>query len=100
MIQAGISSQTQMMPLVKLSQNDVMRLVMLQRRRYPPYSKWLGSAFRALDDATKLGPMFAAASSARSFPSAPVRARTVVRAGVDCLLPPPFTRSGSWTAAS
>jgi len=27
---------------------DVMRLVLLMRRRYPPYSKWLGSAFARL----------------------------------------------------
>ena len=46
---------------------DVMRLVMLQRRRYPPYSKWLGSAFRALDDAATLGPMFAGALQAADW---------------------------------
>jgi Domain of unknown function (DUF4037) len=27
---------------------DLMRLVLLMRRRYPPYSKWLGSAFARL----------------------------------------------------
>lgn len=29
---------------------DVMRLCLLLERRYPPYSKWLGSAFAALPD--------------------------------------------------
>ncbi|MFG1603474.1 DUF4037 domain-containing protein [Actinoplanes sp. NPDC049265] len=31
---------------------DVMRLCLLLERRYPPYSKWLGSAFAALPDIT------------------------------------------------
>jgi hypothetical protein len=35
---------------------DVMRLVMLLRRRYPPYAKWLGTAFRRTADAEVLGP--------------------------------------------
>ena len=28
---------------------DLIRLVLLLHRRYPPYSKWLGSAFKQLD---------------------------------------------------
>ncbi len=33
---------------------DMMRLAMLVERRYPPYSKWLGSAFAGLDMAAEL----------------------------------------------
>jgi hypothetical protein len=43
---------------------DVMRLRLLQQRRYPPYSKWLGSAFSGLPDAPHLGPQLAQALSA------------------------------------
>ncbi|MFI5907713.1 DUF4037 domain-containing protein [Dactylosporangium sp. NPDC051541] len=34
---------------------DVMRLCLLLARRYPPYSKWLGTAFAALPDAAPIG---------------------------------------------
>ena len=34
---------------------DLMRLRLLQERRYPPYAKWLGSAFARLPDAPQLG---------------------------------------------
>jgi Domain of unknown function (DUF4037) len=34
---------------------DVIRLCFLQERRYAPYSKWLGSAFRELDAYAALG---------------------------------------------
>jgi len=34
---------------------DVMRMCFLQERRYAPYSKWLGSAFRELDGHRALG---------------------------------------------
>jgi len=34
---------------------DVMRMCFLQERRYAPYSKWLGSAFRELDAYKVLG---------------------------------------------
>jgi hypothetical protein len=40
---------------------DLMRLALLLRRRYPPYAKWLGSAFARLPDAATLGPVLAAA---------------------------------------
>jgi hypothetical protein len=33
---------------------EVMRLCLLLARRYPPYGKWLGSAFAALPDATAI----------------------------------------------
>jgi hypothetical protein len=35
---------------------DLMRLGLLMGRRYPPYSKWLGSAFARLPEAAALGP--------------------------------------------
>lgn len=47
---------------------DLMRLCLLMRRRYPPYSKWLGTAFAALPLATELGPMLAGAIAAASWP--------------------------------
>src|SRR5450755_528878 len=36
---------------------DLMRLCLLMQRRYPPYSKWLGTAFAALPPAAAPGPM-------------------------------------------
>jgi hypothetical protein len=47
---------------------DLMRLCLLMRRRYPPYSKWLGTAFATLPLATGLGPMLAGAIAATSWP--------------------------------
>jgi hypothetical protein len=35
---------------------DLMRLQLLIKRRYPPYSKWLGTAFAASSGAAELGP--------------------------------------------
>jgi hypothetical protein len=43
---------------------DLMRLALLLHRRYPPYSKWLGSAFAALPVAAALGPVLRAALAA------------------------------------
>lgn len=40
---------------------DLMRLVLLMARRYPPYGKWLGTAFSRLPAATALQPMLAGA---------------------------------------
>lgn len=40
---------------------DLMRLCLLMHRRYPPYSKWLGSAFASLPCASELTPLFARA---------------------------------------
>ncbi|WP_433235862.1 DUF4037 domain-containing protein [Streptosporangium sp. CA-135522] len=34
---------------------DLMRLVLLMRRRYPPYAKWVGSAFARLTGTAELG---------------------------------------------
>lgn len=49
---------------------DMMRLRLLQQRRYPPYSKWLGSAVARLPDAPDLIPRLTRVMSA---PSAPER---------------------------
>jgi hypothetical protein len=46
---------------------DLMRLCLLMRRRYPPYAKWLGSAFARMSGAAELGEMFASALSARGW---------------------------------
>jgi len=41
-----------------------MRLCLLMRRRYPPYSKWLGTAFARLPEAAALAPSLTAAVAA------------------------------------
>jgi hypothetical protein len=46
-----------------------MRLALLMGRRYPPYSKWLGTAFARLPDAPALAPHLAAAIAATSWPA-------------------------------
>lgn len=46
---------------------DLMRLCLLMRRRYPPYAKWLGSAFARLSGAAEMGEMFSSALSARGW---------------------------------
>ncbi|MFD0662404.1 DUF4037 domain-containing protein [Thermocatellispora tengchongensis] len=43
---------------------DVMRLALLMRRRYPPYAKWLGTAFTRLPGTAELGDALAAAVAA------------------------------------
>ncbi|MBQ1083387.1 DUF4037 domain-containing protein [Nocardiopsis sp. B62] len=43
---------------------DLMRLCLLLARRYPPYSKWLGSAFSALPEAAEVGPVLRGVLSA------------------------------------
>jgi Domain of unknown function (DUF4037) len=48
---------------------DLMRLCLLMRRRYPPYSKWLGTAFARLPEAATLGPALSAAIAATSWPA-------------------------------
>lgn len=47
---------------------DLMRLALLMRRRYPPYSKWLGTAFSALEGADELRARLAGVLSAHSWP--------------------------------
>jgi Domain of unknown function (DUF4037) len=46
---------------------DLMRLCLLMGRRYPPYSKWLGTAFTGLPGAAGLGASLAAAVSAAGW---------------------------------
>ncbi|HEU4422506.1 MAG TPA: DUF4037 domain-containing protein [Pilimelia sp.] len=47
---------------------DLMRLAMLVERRYPPYSKWLGTAFARLRSAPALQPLLADALIATDWP--------------------------------
>jgi len=56
---------------------DLMRLGLLMRHRYPPYSKWLGTAFARLPDASRLIPPLAAAVSATRWAD---RERSLVQA--------------------
>lgn len=48
---------------------DLMRLCFLLERRYAPYSKWLGSAFRNLRIASELAPHLDAALEAADYPA-------------------------------
>lgn len=48
---------------------DLMRLTLLMHRRYPPYSKWLGTAFAQLPEAAALTPPLTAAVAATSWPA-------------------------------
>ena len=48
---------------------DLMRLWLLMARRYPPYSKWLGSAFARVPDTATLAASLAAALSATDWTS-------------------------------
>jgi Domain of unknown function (DUF4037) len=47
---------------------DLMRLVLLIQRRYPPYSKWLGTAFARTSAGADLVPLLSAAMSAPLWP--------------------------------
>lgn len=47
---------------------ELMRLALLQRRRYPPYAKWLGSAVNRLSGAAELGEALGRAMAARTWP--------------------------------
>ncbi|WUW19241.1 DUF4037 domain-containing protein [Streptomyces sp. NBC_01465] len=46
---------------------DLMKLCLLMNRVYPPYSKWLGTAFGELSCATTLTPLLCEALAARSW---------------------------------
>ena len=46
---------------------DLMRLCLLMHRRYPPYSKWLGSAFARLPEAATLAPLLTRAVTAAGW---------------------------------
>jgi hypothetical protein len=56
---------------------DLIRLCFLLERRFAPYSKWLGSAFRRLDAAETVGP---ALERALEAPTHPVREEALVDA--------------------
>ena len=61
---------------------DLMKLCLLMNRVYPPYSKWLGTAFTALPCAWALTPHLSGALSARSWQEreqAPFSARACAR---------------------
>jgi Domain of unknown function (DUF4037) len=47
---------------------DLMRLVLLAERRYPPYSKWLGTALARTPAGRAIQPILTAAMSAPSWP--------------------------------
>lgn len=47
---------------------DLMRLCLLMARRYPPYGKWLGSAFARLPAAATLSPHLTGALAATAWP--------------------------------
>jgi Domain of unknown function (DUF4037) len=46
---------------------DVMRLALLMERRYPPYSKWLGTAFGAAAVGSELQPLLITALAATTW---------------------------------
>ncbi len=46
---------------------DLIKLSLLMSREYPPYSKWLGTAFAALPAADTLGPVLAEVLAARCW---------------------------------
>jgi hypothetical protein len=56
---------------------DVMHLCLLMARRYPPYGKWLGTAFARLDDAEEIAAALTEALAARDYPT---RERAMCRA--------------------
>jgi Domain of unknown function (DUF4037) len=56
---------------------DLMRLWLLMHRCFPPYSKWLGSAFARAPDSARLGRHLTAALAAAGWPA---RERELVRA--------------------
>ncbi len=47
---------------------DVMKLCFLVERRYAPYDKWLGTAFKRLAGAPRLGPLLSAVLAAETYP--------------------------------
>ena len=87
---------------------DLMRLCLLMHRRYPPYSKWLGTAVARLPDTAGLTASLTAAISAGGWPAREPRLReayeTVVALHNELGLTPRSTRapaiSGSCGLAS
>ncbi|OFW75121.1 MAG: hypothetical protein A2Y55_10590 [Actinobacteria bacterium RBG_16_68_12] len=58
---------------------DVMRLCFFQERRYAPYSKWLGCAFRELDAFGALGDLLLDVLAATDYEAREMRLVEVVR---------------------
>jgi hypothetical protein len=56
---------------------DLMRLCLLMARRYPPYSKWLGTALARLPGAA---PVTAALTAAVTAPAWPARQQALIQA--------------------
>jgi len=48
--------------------NDLMRLCFLMERRYAPYIKWFGTAFKALDCADEMGSLLDGVLTASAWP--------------------------------
>ena len=46
----------------------LMRLCFLMEKRYAPYSKWFGAAFKRLDCYPKMGPLLQGAAAANAYP--------------------------------
>jgi Domain of unknown function (DUF4037) len=59
---------------------DLMRLCLLMDRRYPPYSKWLGSTFAQSAAGAAVGPALAAALAAPRWRSREQHLATALRA--------------------
>lgn len=62
---------------------DVMRLWLLLERRYPPYSKWLGSAFAAVPGAAGVALALLTAVSAVDYPTREDALIQALRATID-----------------
>jgi Domain of unknown function (DUF4037) len=78
---------------------DVVRLCFLLERRYAPYGKWLGSAFRTLDSSSEIGPPLADALVAADFALREARLVTAIQAAAERfnalgLVPPVSTTTG------
>jgi hypothetical protein len=79
---------------------DAMRLAFLLERRYAPYAKWLGSAFRRLHAQEELGPRLEAALAADTY----VERETVLVAAMETLarlhnaagITPPVDAGSGW----
>lgn len=59
---------------------EVMRLCLLLERRYPPYAKWLGTAFAQLPIASVVGPALEAACAATTWPEREAQLVTAYKA--------------------
>ena len=73
---------------------DLMRLWLLMHRRYPPYSKWLGSAFAQAPGGAGLGRHLTAALAADGWgrPAPRIRSSTARRPSAIFVTPGPLPR--------